>query len=60
MCKVPAFLDGGHGAIQCYLIPGDTRMRIGRPIMDTPYLPGLCGEKRRMASAAPVRVCGSC
>ena len=31
MCKIPAFLDGGHGTIQCYLIPGDTPMLIGRP-----------------------------
>ena len=34
MCKVPAFLDGGYGTIQCYLIPGETPMLIGRPIME--------------------------
>ena len=33
-CHVPAFLDGGYGTIQCYLIPGDTPMLMGRPIIE--------------------------
>ena len=38
MCSIPAFLDGGHGTIQCYLIPGDTPMLIGRPIMEALHI----------------------
>ena len=45
MCKIPAFLDGGHGTIQCYLIPGDTPMLIGRPIMEALHISLNFAEK---------------
>ena len=59
-CHMPVFLNGKYGTVQCYLIPGDTPMLMGRPIIEALELTMDFGRKALKYGSSPWEpaVCG--